>query len=183
MSSAVRPPRRDTVAVPLGAIRAALVLLVLAVVVLAGVLLVRQNLIRLPSLFGGGLTSQIDRNAYQAVFLTGGQVFFGRVGEATDGYLTLSDVFYLSPGSETQPSQLVKRGRELHGPSEPMIIPTDQVLFIENLRNDSDVVTAIGKFHAGTLPVATPPQGSLAPATTPTAPPRATATPSPSASR
>lgn len=177
----MRPPRRDTVSVPLRAVRAVLLLLALAVVVLVGVIAVRQNLITLP--FGGGLASQIDRARYQAVFLTGGQVFFGKTQEVTGEYLALSDVFYLSPGSDTQPSQLVKRGQELHGPSEPMVIPARSILFIENLRNDSDIVTAIGKYHAGTLPVATPPQGSLAPATTPTAPPRATASPTPSASR
>ncbi len=107
-------------------------------------------------------------------------MFFGKTGEVTDDYLALSDVFYLSPGTETQPSQLVKRGNEIHGPSEPMIIPMDQVLFVENLRDTSEVVTAIGKFHAGTLPVATPPQGTLAPTTTPAAP---TPSPAPSASR
>lgn len=176
LSAAVRPPRRDMVAVPLGAVRVFLALLVLAAAVLAGVVAVRQGW--LPTGPSGGLASQIDRTRYQAVFLTGGQVFFGRVGDVTAEYLTLGDVFYLSPGTEQQPSQLVKRGKELHGPTDPMIIPIDQVLFIENLRSDSDVVTAIGKFHAGTLPVATPPQGTLAPTTTPRAP-----TPAPSPSR
>ena len=154
-----------------------LVLLV-AIVAVGGAIAIRQGWI--PSLGRSSVASQIDRARYQAVFLTGGQVFFGRTGEVTDSYLALSDVFYLSAGTESQPSQLVKRGNEIHGPTEPMIIPMDQVLFVENLRDTSDVVTAIGRFHAGTLPVATPPQGTLAPTTTPAAP---TASPAPSASR
>jgi len=161
-----------------GGARALVLFLLLVAVVLAAVVVVRQGIVKLP--FGGGLASQIDHAKYQAVFLTGGQVFFGKTSEVTDAYLALTDVFYLSAGSETQPSQLVKRGNEIHGPSEPMIIPMDQVLFVENLRDSSEVVTAIGKFHAGTLPVATPPQGTLAPTTTPGTP---TASPAPSASR
>ncbi len=156
------------------------VVLVLLVLALAGIVAVRQNLVRLPSFLAGGVESQIDRGAYQAVFLTGGQVFFGRTQSATDEYLTLSDVFYLSPGSEQQASQLIKRGTELHGPAEPMIIPMRSVLFVENLRANSDIVTAITKFHAGQLPLATPAPGTVAPAT---ATPARTASPAPSASR
>lgn len=161
-----------------GGVRALVLLLLLVALVLAAVVAVRQGLVRPP--FGGGVASQVDHARYQAVFLTGGQVFFGKAGEVTDSYLALSDVFYLSAGTDAQPSQLIKRGNEIHGPTEPMIIPIDQVLFVENLRDNSDVVTAIAKFHAGTLPVATPPRGTLAPTTTPAAP---TASPAPSASR
>lgn len=157
-------------------VRWIIVLLLLIALALAGAVAVRQNLIRLPALFGGGVESQIDRGAYQAVFLTGGQVFFGKAQSVTDEYLTLTDVFYLSAGSDQQASQLIKRGNELHGPAEPMIIPMRSVLFIENLRANSDIVTAIGKFHAGQLPVATPPAITGAP----TATTRPSASPSPS---
>jgi hypothetical protein len=145
-----------------------LMVAVLAVVVAFG----RQYVQRAP-----GIADQIDRNAYQAVFLTGGQVFFGRAA-AGDESIALTDVFYLAPSTDSaqpqQLGQLLKRGSELHGPREPMIIELRQVLFIENMRDDSQVVTAIKRFKAGDQPAAT-----AAPQTT--TPP--TGTPRPSASR
>ena len=121
---------------------------------------------------------QIDRNAYQAVFLAGGQQYFGRLIYRGDHYL-LSDIFYLNasdPGQTPDPNrplQLLKRGKELHGPKEPMIIPGNEVVFIENLRDDSEVVVAIKRFNAGEIPTAP------APTRTPTPTPR----PSPSPTR
>jgi hypothetical protein len=47
-----------------------------------------------------------------------------------------------------------------------MIIPKSQILFIENLRDDSDIVTAIKKFKSGQLPAATPPPATIAPTPT-----------------
>lgn len=167
----------SAIVVSRSAARWIVVVLVVLVVVLAGAVAVRQNLVRLP-VFAAGVEGQIDRNAYQAVFLTGGQVFFGKTQSVTEELLTLTDVFYLSAGSDQQASQLIKRGNELHGPAEPMIIPMRSVLFIENLRPSSDIVTAIGKFHAGQLPVATPPAITGAPTATATA--RPSVSPSPS---
>jgi hypothetical protein len=58
-----------------------------------------------------------------------------------------------------------------------MIIPRDQILFIENLRDDGDIVTLIKKFKSGQLPTATAPPATATPS--PTARPSATASPSP----
>ena len=109
----------------------------------------------LSALLGRGLGAQIDKTAYQAVFLTGGQVYFGRL-QSQDDYFLLSDVFYIGDATEA-PSQgttgqLVKRGDELHAPKEPMLIPRDKVLFVENMRDDSQVVTAIRQFRSGQTP-------------------------------
>ena len=46
-----------------------------------------------------------------------------------------------------------------------MIISRQQVLFIENMRDDSDIVTLIKKFKSGQLPTATPPPPTAAPTT------------------
>jgi len=49
-----------------------------------------------------------------------------------------------------------------------MIIPRDQILFIENLRDDSDIVTLIKKFKSGQIPSATvPPSTTARPSTSP----------------
>ncbi len=159
--------RESNIVIPVTALRRVFIGLVLIILLLAALIVARQNLWRvgLGDLVAPGIGRQIDHYGYQAVFLTGGQVFFGRLEVAGDDYFTLSDVFYLSTGDSGQPNQLIKRGNELHGPTEPMIIPARDVLFIENLRGNSDVVTAITKFKSGQLPVATPAPGTVAPGT------------------
>ena len=151
-----------------------LLVLILLVVL---VLIARTQLFRagISTLFAPGAAEVIDRDAYQAVFLTNGSTYFGKLREQGDGWFLLTDVFYLSVNEETGP-QLIKRGSEPQGPKEPMLIPRTQVLFVENLRADSEVVTAITRFKSGVLPVATPPPATPVPTVR-------TATPSPSPTR
>lgn len=85
----------------------------------------------------------IDSVAYQAVFLTNDQIYFGRLKNISSDYLILSDVYYAKV-NEDGAGQLVKLGTgEPHGPKDKMIINQDQVLFWENLTSDSPVVKAI----------------------------------------
>jgi hypothetical protein len=169
--------RDSSIVVPVTALRRIVVIVLILIGLILLILAVRTQLFRagFATLFAPSAAEVIDRNAYQSVFLVGGQVFFGKLQEQGDSYFVLSDVFYLSvadqPGAQ---GQLIKRGNEIHGPKDPMIIPVNEVLFIENLRDDSQVATAIHKFKAGELPVATPPPGL------PTAPTPAPATPRPS---
>lgn len=44
----------------------------------------------------------VDSNAYQAVFLSNGQVYFGKVETSNPDYLTLSSVYYLVAESPLQ---------------------------------------------------------------------------------
>jgi len=145
----------SVVVVSTAAIRRVVLFLVLVGVVLLAAVVWNQR----ERLFGRPLGAEIDPAAYQALFLTGGQVYFGKASAVGDHYL-LSDVFYLASSDGAQagqaPGQLIKRGRELHGPREPMVVPNSSVLFLENLRDDGDVATAIRKFKAGEIPAATP---------------------------
>src|SRR5207253_8964612 len=118
----------------------------------------------------------IDRNLYQAVFLANGSTYFGKLQEQGSDWFVLTDVFYISV-SDQSGTQLIKRGTEPQGPKEPMIISRQQVLFIENMRDDSDIVTLIKKFKSGQLPTATPPPPTVTPTTG-----RPSASPSPSRS-
>jgi hypothetical protein len=147
-----------------------LVLIALILVVLA----VRTQLFRagVASLFAPSAAEVIDRSGYQAVFLTNGSTYFGKLQPQGDDWFLLTDVFYLS-ASDQSGTQLIKRGSEAQGPKEPMIISSQQVLFIENLRDDGDIVTLIKKFKSGQLPTAT------APAPTATARPSTNPSPSP----
>lgn len=91
----------------------------------------------------------IDKNKRQAVFLTNGLAYFGYLREVNREYVKLTDTYYLRVAQPLQPSQpqqqinLVKLGNEIHGPEDDMYIPKNQILFWENLRNDSQVVQAI----------------------------------------
>jgi len=76
----------------------------------------------------------LGHSRYQAVFLTNGSTYFGKLQDQGSDWFLLTDVFYLST-SDQSGTQLIKRGNEPQGPREPMIIPRDQILFIENMRD------------------------------------------------
>jgi len=100
---------------------------------------------------------------WQAVFLTNGQVYFGQIKNQSPVEIIMKDIYYLQvtqPLQQTQEGQeqatdqqgnlsLVKLGNELHGPTDSMFINRDHVLFIEDLKEDSNVVTAIDNYKAG----------------------------------
>jgi hypothetical protein len=165
---------KDAIVIPVSALRRIFVMLVVLIVLILLILIARTQLFRagIASLFAPSAAEAIDRDAYQAVFLTNGSTYFGKLEPQGDEWFLLSDVFYLSVSEQSGP-QLIKRGTEAQGPKPPMIIPRDQVLFIENLRDDGDIVTLIKKYKSGQLPTAT------APPTTPSPSSRPSATPSP----
>jgi hypothetical protein len=97
--------------------------------------------------------TNIDSSKYQAVFLTNGQTYFGKVVSVNKQYLTLSQIYYLNDNSGNQTNQkstsstsLIKLGCEIHAPEDKMTINMTQVNFWENLRNDGDVVKGINTF-------------------------------------
>lgn len=171
--------RDGAIVIPIGALRRIFVMILVLIGLILLILVVRTQLFRagFSTLFAPGAAEVIDRNAFQAVFLANGSSYFGKVQEQGEDWLLLTDVFYLA-SSEQSGAQLVKRGSEPQGPREPMIIPKQQVLFIENLRDDSEIVTAILRFKSGQqLPAATAPPATPARTNAPTAAP--TAQPSP----
>lgn len=106
------------------------------------------------------------RTGYQAVFLTNGQVYFGKL-DFEGHWVKLTDIYYLqvtqnlqaagsgdqnttaTPGTAQNQSniKLVKLGSELHGPEDAMYIDKDKILFWENMKDDSKVVTAIKQYR------------------------------------
>jgi hypothetical protein len=172
--------RDNAIVIPISALRRIFVMLIVLIALILLVLVVRTQLFRagIGTLFAPSAAEVIDRNAYQAVFLTNGSTYFGKLEPQGDQWFLLTDVFYLSV-SDQSGTQLIKRGSEPQGPKEPMIIQKDQILFIENLRDDGDIVTAIKRFKSGQLPAATPPPPTVAPTSAPTGSVR----PSPSPTR
>ena len=88
-------------------------------------------------------------NKWQAVFLTNNQVYFGHIKNAGRDYTILNNVYYLRVSQQLQPSasqqqiSIVKLGDEIHKPEDTMYIPKNQIIFWENMQDDSAVVQAI----------------------------------------
>lgn len=115
--------------------------------------------------FGKFISSgDVRKERWQAVFLDNGQVYFGKLSIDDDFYV-LRSIYYLQAEETTIPgvtgvagpadnqlqvpkkqnTRLIKFGNELHGPEDEMFIERTKVLFWENMKDDSNVVKAIGE--------------------------------------
>ncbi len=105
-------------------------------------------------------TPALNGNSYYAVFLTNDQVYFGHLTNVDDRYLTLTSIYYLKAADSLQANSaasstaatadqskltLIKLGNEIHGPKDNMQINRQNVLFYEELKDDSQVVKTINK--------------------------------------
>ena len=100
---------------------------------------------------------QIEKDKYQAVFLAGGQVYFGKITHIDASTLTIEDIYHLRTGSYQQggdasnDASLVKLGNELHGPEDKMVIERKNVTFWENLKTNSKVTEPIKAYQKQNL--------------------------------
>jgi hypothetical protein len=170
---------QNAIVIPVGLLRRIFVMLLVLIALIVLVLIVRTQLFRagITTLFDPGAAEVIDHGAYQAVLLTNGATLFGKLQPQGADWFLLTDVYYLTTTEQGTP-QLIKRGTEAQGPREPLVIPKQQIVYIENMRDDSDIVTLIKRFKSGQLPVATAPPATVAPTPAPS-----TARPSPSPTR
>lgn len=97
----------------------------------------------------------VNEEKLQAVFLNGGQVYFGNITTLNDDYVRLNNIYYLRVNQQVQPGEnknsqqdisLVKLGCELHGPEDQMVINREQVVFWENLKSDGQVAKAVKQY-------------------------------------
>lgn len=97
----------------------------------------------------------IDKDAYQAVFFKGGQVYFGKITTMTASQITLEKIYYLQMPNADKPNldnlpqdaKLIKLGNEIHKPQDAMFIERKEVEFWENLKNDGEVAKGITEFE------------------------------------
>lgn len=96
----------------------------------------------------------IAKDAWQAVFLTNNQVYFGKIDSLRGDYITLREVFYLqsnqtinSDQKESGEINLIKLGSEIHGPENAMHISKNQIIFWENLKPNSKIVKIISDYR------------------------------------
>lgn len=132
--------------------------ILLLLVVLGGgyYLMTNKNAVNL----GGSKTTEEkknENNKYQAVFLTNGQVYFGKLADNGGNYVKLTDIYYLqAKDQQVQPKDaksaeqsnltLIKLGKELHAPADEMNISRTQVLFWEDINDDGKVKQAIDEY-------------------------------------
>lgn len=113
-------------------------------------------------IYRSSTTASIDSDKYQAVFLSNGQLYFGKLQYLNTSYLKLTDVFYLQSQTATPDEsdsqnpqganqgadlQLIKLGNELHGPEDEMIINKDEIVLFENLKPDGKVSDTINQYR------------------------------------
>jgi hypothetical protein len=131
--------------------------------------------------FKSAESAQVNNSRYQAVFLTNNQVYFGKITNFDSKTVILSDVFYIETPNQEQSNTsaansnytLRKLGvNELHAPEDKMIISREQVIFWENLKDTSQVVTKIKEYKNN------PSAGQQGDTTNPAQPSNGTQTPS-----
>jgi hypothetical protein len=91
----------------------------------------------------GGFTTE-----YQAVLLSNGAVYYGKLQGYGTRYPILTDVFYIVSKTDPETKQvtniLVKRGKELHGPDR-MYLNSNQIVFVEPVGSGSKVAQLISE--------------------------------------
>jgi hypothetical protein len=130
--------------------------LTIVLVVLIGLLI---GLVTLALVFFNGNKDEaeyVKENQLQAVFLNGGQVYFGNIQDLNSERIRMTNIYYLRVNQQVQPGgdsknaeqdiSLVKLGCELHGPENQMVINREQVIFWENLKNDGQVAKAVKQY-------------------------------------
>jgi hypothetical protein len=85
---------------------------------------------------------------YQAVLLSNGAVYYGKLSGFGKRNPSLTDVFYIvsktDPTTKQVTNVLVKRGKELHQPDR-MYLNGSQILFVEPVGQDSKVAQLISE--------------------------------------
>lgn len=125
----------------------------LLIVVLAGTAWLFMN--------RGGASAAIDSSKYQALWLSDGSIYFGKLSVINNDYMSLKNVYYLQSktNNNNEPSpqsvskqdasdiELIKLGNEIHGPEDEMVVAKDKVLFFENLKPTGTVSKTITQYQ------------------------------------
>lgn len=101
-----------------------------------------------------GSETGIDNSKYQAVFMSNGQIYFGKLSDFNESSFKITKIYYpqaQSTGEETTTNvndeqssiQLFRVTDGVHGPEDQMIITKSQILYYENLESNSKVTQLI----------------------------------------
>ncbi|HPA25445.1 MAG TPA: hypothetical protein PLK76_01665 [bacterium] len=94
-----------------------------------------------------------NNQEWQAIFLSNGEVYFGKIIKQNIYEIVVNNIFYLQAKDPLQQGaqivkqnndiSLIKLGNEIHGPTDEMRFNRSQILFIEDMKNDGRIVKAI----------------------------------------
>lgn len=88
---------------------------------------------------------------YQAVLLTNGSVYFGKLQHYGSRFPVLLDVYYVQSGTNPETKQvtnvLVRRGKELHAPDRMYLNP-QQIVLVESVGPNSKIAQLIAEDKA-----------------------------------
>jgi hypothetical protein len=109
---------------------------VLLMVILVGLMLVL-------SACGDKAQKPEFKTEYQAIFLTTGNVFFGKIEKYAPNYIQVTDVYIpqsqVNPDTKQTVNFVVSRAKQWHKPDVTFISPTS-VAMVEPVSADSDVI-------------------------------------------
>jgi hypothetical protein len=87
---------------------------------------------------------------YQAVLLSNGQAFFGKLENAASAFPVLTDVHYVqvqvNPQTKQQTNLLVRRGKEWHAPDRT-VLNGRHIVLIEPVAEGSEVAKLIAELR------------------------------------
>lgn len=102
---------------------------------------------------------RIDTSTYQAVYLVNGQAYFGKLQNTTGQFLVMKTPYTMQDvqtppqedaNAETKETSepvanttLIKVSGQVYGPEESIALKAEQVIFWQNLRDDSKVSQAL----------------------------------------
>ena len=88
------------------------------------------------------------KTAYQAVLLTNGSVYYGKLEGLGGPFPVLRDVFYVQaaadPNTKQTTSVLIRRGKEWHAP-DYMVLNANHILLVEPVTAGSRVANLIAE--------------------------------------
>ncbi|MBU4369837.1 hypothetical protein KKG58_03705 [Patescibacteria group bacterium] len=120
-----------------------LVLLVVGIIVLVAIIAFLVMTI---------FVSPVKGSAWYGIFLTNGRTYFGHIVKQNSQTVVLRDVYYLQvqqippteEGVEPQPQiTLINVSDDLHSPESEMQISRAHILYVQKLKESSQVVTTI----------------------------------------
>ena len=85
----------------------------------------------------------VQDDGTQAVHLADGRIYFGDIGFRGDSVVIDSAYYVKDVDTETTKASLSRHGSEAYGPSGTIVVNSNQVLFWENLRDNSIVTQTI----------------------------------------
>ena len=113
---------------------------------------------------GGTKENLTFTTEYQAVLLTNGQIFFGKMEKAGSAYPVLKNVYYvrqqMNPETKEMKSTLIKRSMEVHAP-DVMYINASSIAFIEPISPDSKLAQMIKQASSQKMDMLQPPAGPI----------------------